>query len=57
MEESCKIFQKYGLDDFFESDHDIIFGPSIDTPFTEHDWKTLENLGWYRSEEWDCWIC
>lgn len=45
MKISCEIFCKY-VDDWFESDHDIIYGPSIDTPFSREDEAKLKLLGW-----------
>ena len=57
MIESCKIFLKYGIDDVFESDHDVIFGPNIDTGFFDDDEKKLEELGWFKDEGYDCWTC
>ena len=56
MKTSCEIFEKYN-DDWFESDHDIIFGPNLDTPFTEKEIEILEELGWSKSSEYDCWLC
>ena len=56
MRKSCEIFEKYD-DTFFESDHDVIFGPDLDTPFTEKEVETLEELGWRKSDEYYCWYC
>ena len=36
-----------------ETDHDIIFLPSADP--SPEDQKELEKLGWFLSEEFDCW--
>ena len=55
MKESCEIFMNNDLDDWFEADHDIIFGPSYDTIFSDEDIEKLENLGWFLSDEYDCW--
>lgn len=51
---AMEIFAKYD-DDFLESDHDVIFGPSLDTEFSEEDKQAIEELGWFASEEYDCW--
>lgn len=56
MKISCEIFCKY-VDDWFESDHDIIYGPSIDTPFSREDEAKLKLLGWSKSDSYDCWTC
>lgn len=52
---SCMIFKRNGLDDYFESDHDVIFGPNLDAEFNDVDKKDLETLGWFKSDEYDCW--
>ena len=54
MKKSCEIFEKY-LDDWFEADHDIIYGPSLETAFTDEDVDILEGFGWFKSDEYDCW--
>ena len=56
MKKSCEIFEKY-TDDWFESDHDVIYGPNFDTPFTDKEVEILEELGWYKSDEYECWCC
>lgn len=56
MKKSCEIFEKYS-DDWFEADHDVIFGPGLDTSFTEKEVETLKELGWSKSSEYDCWSC
>ena len=56
MKKSCEIFEKY-LDDWFESDHDVIYGPALDTPFTDKEVDELEKLGWCKSDEYYCWCC
>jgi len=55
ISEAMKIFIKHE-DDFLEADHDILYGPRLDTHFTNEERKQLTNLGWHKSEEHDCWI-
>ncbi len=56
MKQSCEIFEKYNLGkDYFEADHDIIYGPDLDEDFSEEDINELETLGWFKSDEYDCW--
>ena len=57
MRKSCEIFEKYEADGYFESDYDIIYGPGIDTEFTLEDKEKLESLGWWLSDNYDCWCC
>lgn len=58
MQQSCEIFIRSGLDnEFFEADHDVIFGPSMETlreKVSPADIMALELLGWYDSSEYDC---
>jgi hypothetical protein len=49
------IFKRNDLDDFFEADHDIIYGPNLNTEFNDVDKTDLETLGWFKSDEFDCW--
>ncbi len=53
---ALEIFQKYD-NDFLETDHEIMYGISIDTDLSEEDRKELEKLGWFESDEYDCWAC
>lgn len=55
MAKSIEIFMKHIDDDFFEADHDIIYGPNLDTPFTDEEKKKLEDMGWIETDEYDCW--
>lgn len=55
MLKSCEIFVKYNLTDYLEADHDIIFGPVIGAKFSDEDEKKLKELGWDKSDEYDCW--
>lgn len=49
-----------GLDnEFFEADHDVIFGPHIDIiseKVSPEDILALQELGWHDSEEYDCFV-
>jgi len=60
--EVIKIISKHSPDGmqskiWFESDHDIIFCPltADDIPVDSDDGMILEALGWFLSEEYDCW--
>lgn len=58
MAESLEIFINYGLsNEFFSTDHDVIYGPSLDVSFSEEDRTKMETLGWIESDEYDCWCC
>jgi len=58
MYKSCEIFMKYDIkNNYFDSDYDIIYGPDLETPFTEDECKELENLGWWKNDNYDCWCC
>lgn len=37
------------------ADHDIIFGPSSDLQVSPEVEARLQKLGWFKSEEYDCW--
>lgn len=52
MKKSLEIFEKHlDLDDeFFEADHDIIYGPDLETPFTDAEKKELEDLNWFEDD-------
>jgi len=54
VEKAMSVFKKYD-DDFLEAEHDIIFGPSLDIKFSEDDIKIIEELGWFKNDEYDCW--
>lgn len=55
VEKAMNIFKKYD-DDFLEAQHDILLGPNLDTEFSEEDKETIEELGWFESDEYDCWV-
>lgn len=56
--EGCKIFASHlGEDDLIGgAEHDVIFGAPSDIELSDEEVKSLENLGWHLSEEYDCWI-
>ena len=56
MRKSIEIFERYGLSDIhFQVDHDIIYGPDVDANFSLVDESRLYDIGWFMSEEFDCW--
>ena len=56
MKKSIEILEKYSLDEeWIEADYDVIYGPSLDAPFSDEDKQRLEELGWFESSEFDCW--
>lgn len=56
ISKAMDIFVKYE-DSWLEADRDILYGPRFDTNFTAEEKKTLEELGWFLSDEYDCWCC
>jgi hypothetical protein len=56
LKRSIEIFEKYDIkDDWFDFDHDVIYGPGLDTPFSPEDQGELQEIGWNPSYEYDCW--
>jgi len=37
------------------ADHDVIYGGPLDLELTEDEAKSLEEWGWCKSSEYDCW--
>ena len=53
--EALQIMMKYG-DVEVAVGHDVIYaGPDISETISEEDAERLEELGWFESDEDDCW--
>lgn len=58
LTEFVQIMERSGLgDEYLQSDHDVIYGPSLrDIQFnvSREDLAKLIELGWKESDEYDC---
>lgn len=53
--EGLQILEKYGAGEM-SADHEVIYaGPDLSATISPEDLKRLDELGWFESEEFDCW--